>query len=79
VLRDKFVAQDGHCPYSGEALTLGLNAELDHILPAARFPEHRFDPSNVQWVADWVNMMKQDATPEEFLNRMRHILVHCSR
>jgi hypothetical protein len=49
LLRDKFAAQDGRCPYSGDALTLGLNAALDHILPTSRFPGRRFDPSNVEW------------------------------
>jgi CRISPR/Cas system Type II protein with McrA/HNH and RuvC-like nuclease domain len=78
LLRDTFAAQDGRCPYSGDGLTLGLNAALDHILPTSRFPGRRFDPSNVEWVADWVNLMKQDATPDEFLDRIRRILVYRS-
>jgi hypothetical protein len=56
-----------------------LNAALDHILPTSRFPGRRFDPSNVAWVADWVNLMKQGATPDEFLDRMRPILVYRSQ
>ena len=76
LLREKFLAQDGRCPYSGESLTLGLNATLDHILPTSRYPELRGDPANVEWVIDWVNLMKQDATPDEFRERLHHILSH---
>jgi hypothetical protein len=86
LLRDKFAAQDGCCLCSGDALTLGLNAALDHILPTSRFPGRRFDPSNVEWVADWRRMggrlgqlLTQDATPDEVLDRMRRILVYHSQ
>ena len=57
-------------------MILGTNATLDHILPASRYPDLRSDPSNVEWVADWVNSMKQDATPDEFRERM-HLILAC--
>jgi hypothetical protein len=76
ILREKFLAQGGRCAYSGDALTLGLNATLDHILPVSRYPDLRCDPTNVEWVADWVNLMKWDATPDEFRARLRQILGH---
>ncbi len=78
-VRDKFRTQDARCPYSGETLILGVNATLDHILPVSRYPERRTDPANVEWVVSWVNLMKGDATPDEFIERMRHILVYRSR
>jgi len=79
VLRDKFHAQEARCPYTGDVLVLGLNATVDHILPISRYPDRRNDPTNVEWVVNWVNLMKGDATPDEFVDRMRRILVYRSR
>jgi hypothetical protein len=63
----KLLAQQQVCAYTGDAIVLGVNDSLDHILPALRFPEHRHDPTNVEWVTRKVNEMKRDRTPEEFL------------
>lgn len=67
VIRNKFYAQESRCAYTGEAITLGLNDSLDHVLPVSRYPELRGDPNNVVWVTRKVNCMKWDSTRDEFL------------
>jgi 5-methylcytosine-specific restriction endonuclease McrA len=75
-LEDLWIKQDGICPYTGSKLILGVDASLDHILPSSRFPEHRHDINNVEWVHYRVNEMKKDWTKEEFLQFMRGILAN---
>ena len=80
VLRDKLIQQNYRCAYSGDTLVPGMNAAVDHKLPYCRFPEHRYDPDNVEWVTLEVNELKRDRTPDEFLDLLRRIaqcrLVH---
>jgi hypothetical protein len=74
VIRDKLIAQDWKCAYTGELLVLSVNDSLDHIYPLSRFPERATDPTNIEWVCRQVNEMKRDRTPEEFLTMIQHIL-----
>jgi hypothetical protein len=59
--------QKYRCPYSGIELVLGVNAWLDHKMPVSRFPELRGDRSNVEWLDERVNKVKNAMTPEEFI------------
>lgn len=68
--------QGGVCPYTGIALTLASDAELDHAYPVSRFPELRSDPGNVQWVHWRANQMKKDMTHDEFVAFLNVIARH---
>jgi hypothetical protein len=48
-LRDRLIAQDFTCPYTGTRLVLGVNDSVDHVYPIARFPKLRDDPANIEW------------------------------
>ena len=75
-LRDKLIAQDYRCPYTGELLILGVNDSVDHIYPVARFPERAHDLNNIEWVSRSVNEMKRDRTPDEFMSLIARILAY---
>jgi hypothetical protein len=64
-LSDLWAAQNGICAYSGEVLTPGLNASLDHKIPITR--GGHISIQNVQWVSKRVNTMKTDLTDTEFI------------
>ena len=55
------------CALSGEPITLGTNAHLDHILPRSTHPELKDQPSNWQWTHEEINQMKRALTPERFV------------
>jgi hypothetical protein len=62
-LLDKFEAQDGRCALSGCVLTMGENADLDHIMPVSRGGNRGIE--NTQWVLAAVNKFKNNMTEEE--------------
>lgn len=66
-LKSILAAQNYRCPYTGRKLVPGINASVDHIKPGSKHPELRGDLSNIQWVDDVVNRMKQDLSHDEFL------------
>lgn len=70
-LKAIFDRQGGVCPYTGKALTLGLDASIDHITPTARGGTNDLD--NLQWVLYDVNLMKLDHLHHEFLELVRTI------
>jgi CRISPR/Cas system Type II protein with McrA/HNH and RuvC-like nuclease domain len=76
VLRGKLAAQGGRCAYTGDALVLGENDSIDHILPKSRFPEDARNPDNVQWVTRYANMAKRDQTHDEFVGLVARISEH---
>jgi 5-methylcytosine-specific restriction endonuclease McrA len=65
-LRDLWERQKGICPYTGTALQIGVDASIDHILPKSRYPELRYEISNLEWVSTRINVMKRDMTKDEF-------------
>jgi|ERR1700683_3004449 len=67
VLLDKLNECNWECHYTGEKLVLAVNASFDHLDPVTRFPERKFDPSNVVPCTLKVNFTKRDLTKEEFL------------
>lgn len=73
-LKDKLITQNYLCPYTGEKLVVGVNAHIDHIMPACRFPELSGDLSNVEWVSDKANLAKRDMTKEEFLSFCQRVV-----
>ena len=63
----KLQAQSYRCPYTGEKLILGLNAQLDHIKPRSRFPKLLGDLDNLEWISAVANQAKGQMTKKEFL------------
>jgi 5-methylcytosine-specific restriction endonuclease McrA len=61
-----FERQNGKCALSGLPLTLGLNADLDHIVPRSRGGDN--DLSNLQWVLEKVNEFKNNSLESEFFS-----------
>jgi 5-methylcytosine-specific restriction endonuclease McrA len=74
-LMELFDKQNGFCPYTGRKLTIGLDAEIDHII--SRQQGGKDELSNFQWVYFDVNRMKAHHTHEQFLNFVREIYQHC--
>lgn len=66
-LKQKLVDQNYTCPYTGEKLVIGVNANLDHIMPSSRYPELEHDIDNLQWVSKKANDAKDAMTPDEFI------------
>lgn len=70
-LRDMLASQENRCAYSGEELTLGGNASIDHKIPRSRGGSDIRDIDNLQWV-DWkMNRAKTDMTHDEFVSMCR--------
>ena len=53
------------CAYSGELLTLGGNASVDHIFPSSRYPHLVADVRNLVWCDYSLNMGKADLDPRD--------------
>jgi 5-methylcytosine-specific restriction endonuclease McrA len=61
-----YQAQNKVCAYSGLPITIGVDAELDHIIPKSK---NGFDATdNYQWVHCQVNRMKCTMLHEEFID-----------
>ncbi len=65
-LKRKLELQHYKCIYSGRDLVLGVNAELDHIIPRSKNKELEQEISNLQWVDSEVNLMKNGLLEEDF-------------
>lgn len=63
-LKKLFNNQKGICPYSGIKLSIGLNAELDHIKAKSNGGDNKIE--NCQWVYAPVNKMKWDLSEDDF-------------
>lgn len=70
-LKSKFIDQKGICPYSGSILTLGVDTELDHIIPRSNNGLSNLD--NTHWVHRHVNKMKWSESEEDFFSWIRKI------
>jgi 5-methylcytosine-specific restriction endonuclease McrA len=66
-----FDKQNGKCPYTGRTLTIGVDAEIDHIIPRAKGGSN--EPDNLQWVYEKINRMKFDYSHTEFLNMIKEV------
>jgi 5-methylcytosine-specific restriction endonuclease McrA len=64
--------QKSQCPYFGVPITIGVDAELDHIVPRAKGGTN--DISNLQFVHVWANLIKADLDEAEFLRRLDTML-----
>lgn len=57
-----------YCPYTGEALVLGVNAHLDHILSLKNRPDLKGDLDNIEWISETANLSKNGFNKDEFIN-----------
>ena len=73
-LQEKFKSQAGRCALSGLPLALGVNAELDHIIPKAR--QGCKDAANTQWVLRAVNRMKNNMLERDFYTLIEALYKH---
>lgn len=73
LLKMLFDAQGGACHYCGEAIAIGDDAELDHVLPRKRYPDRQRDASNLAWACRQCNRGKRDQTKEEFVAMCRRV------
>jgi 5-methylcytosine-specific restriction endonuclease McrA len=73
LLKDKLIAQDYICPYTGITLVIGKNAVIDHIVPRAKGGPDTLD--NLQWVHVWINKMKHDTLHDKFVEQLREFFV----
>lgn len=71
-LKAIFDRQAGRCAYTGRPITVGLDAELDHIVPRTRGGKDD-DINNVQWLWKVVNQMKRHYLEDEFLEAVKMI------
>lgn len=74
VLARLWLAQGGRCAYTGRAITPGVNASLDHVVPRARGGADTVD--NLVWTCAAVNRAKTDMTPAEFRALCAEVLAH---
>ncbi len=73
-LKDLYEKQNGRCPYTGRQLTLGLDTELDHVVPKSQGGTCSIN--NVQWVYAPINQMKRDHLHDRFLELVSEIYLH---
>lgn len=74
-LQDLWERQGGKCAYSGLPLTLGLDAEIDHIIPESGGGPTEI--GNLQWVHTMVNQMKFCYPERDFLAMVE--MIYCYR
>lgn len=74
-LLDLFDFQDERCALTGWKLTMGVDADLDHIVPLSKGGSHEI--SNLQWLNKDVNIIKRDLSEDYFLSIVKAISQHC--
>lgn len=67
VLLDKLYRCNWQCIYTAEPLTPGINLSFDHLDPVSRFPDKKYEASNVEPCSKVINLMKRDMTQNEFV------------
>lgn len=72
ILHALWEEQKGRCAVTGEFLTPGATASLDHIIPKSRGGSS--EKSNLRWVLLSVNRSKWDMTHEEFVAVCRAVV-----
>lgn len=70
-LKEVYNQQQGICPYTGERLVIGVNAELDHLVPREKGGSN--EKSNLQWVLKQINVMKWHYYENEFLQIVKKV------
>lgn len=74
-IKNLWDVQEGRCGLTGRPL--GVDAQLDHIVPLARGGEGAI--SNLRWVTPEANRAKRDLTDEEFLQLSNDVIEYLGR
>ena len=69
-----FESQDGKCVYTNRPITIGIDAELDHIIPRSKGGPNTVE--NFQWLWSPVNRMKNNLSESEFWEIIRMLSHH---
>ena len=64
-----FNLQNGRCAYTNRSITIGIDAELDHIVPRSKGGPNTVE--NYQWLWAPVNRMKNNLSESEFWEVVR--------
>ena len=73
-LEQLLINQENKCKYCKILITIGGNAEVDHIQPKSRFPELINDITNLQWLCELCNTAKSNRTEDEFFTWAARLL-----
>lgn len=74
IIKEILVKQNNQCKYCKWPISIGNDAQLDHIKSKLRFPELISDPSNWQWLCVICNRAKNDLTEDEFFIWAKRLL-----
>jgi len=75
MLKELFEEQRGLCAYTGEKLTLGLNASVDHFVP--KVAGGSSEKENLRWVLWSINKMKFKYSYEKFVSMCAEVADYC--
>jgi hypothetical protein len=70
-LKNLFDQQNGKCVLTGRRISIGIDAEVDHISPKAKGGDNSL--CNLQWVHKKANRMKSDHNLDEFISIVSEI------
>lgn len=76
-LRDLLAHQNYKCAYTGEAITFGLNASIDHIIPKSHrdYPGDK-DLSNLCWTTKKTNIVKNNLSKDELIEFCKKVITN---
>lgn len=72
-----FAEQSGRCALTGRALTIGVNASIDHVHQKSNGGGHEL--SNLRWVLTAANIARAKMTDDEFIAMCRDVVAHAAR
>ena len=75
-LYDMFLRQSGKCFYTGDALTIGKDASIEHIIPRSNHKRSTANMPNLRWVHKEVNSMKSNMSFDRFISRCIQVLTN---
>jgi 5-methylcytosine-specific restriction endonuclease McrA len=67
-------AQGYRCAYSGRLIDIGENASVEHVVPVSRDRKRKTDITNIKFVDQRINQMKQGLPLSEFLGTCKEVL-----
>lgn len=72
-LKEMLCSQNYECFYTGDKLTLGINASIDHLTPKKSNEPHVYTIENLVWCDRHINTIKNSLTMPEFIALCRKI------
>lgn len=75
-LADRLIQQDYQCHYTGKRIDIGNNASIEHLVPKHLKRSNETFISNIRWVHNDINLMKNKLSITTFLQRCKEVLSH---